>query len=129
MADKGGRPRIIKSPEEFDRLVEEYRECCRIDEEPMTFTGMALHLGFSHRQALYEYANYDGFSDSVRKARTLIECEYEKRLQGSTQVAGSIFALKNHGWSDKQEHEHSGPGGEKLGPAVVVLPAKGEDDG
>lgn len=102
-----GRPRIIDSPEEFDRLVDEYVAKCREEDEPVTFTGMALHLGFVARQSLYDYQGYDGFSDSVRRARSLVEAEYEKRLAGNN-VAGSIFALKNHGWSDRQELEHSG---------------------
>ena len=33
-----------------------------------------------------------------------MEERYEQQLSGNN-VAGSIFALKNHGWSDKQEVE------------------------
>lgn len=102
-----GRPRIVESPEEFDRLVDEYVSLCRDNEDPVTFSGMALHLGFSTRQSLYEYQAYDGFSDSVKRARLIVENEYERRLY-SGQPTGPIFALKNHGWSDKQELEHSG---------------------
>ena len=35
----------------------------------------------------------------------MVEHEYEKRLFGSN-VAGAIFALKNHGWSDRHDHTH-----------------------
>lgn len=97
-----GRPRIVASPEEFDQKVDEYRDLCRAKEEPVTFTGMALHLGFCDRRSLYDYENYDGFSRSVKRARALVEWEYEKRLAGNN-VAGAIFALKNHGWSDLQQ--------------------------
>lgn len=109
MADsRGGRPPIIASPEEFDRLVEEHRELCAEQKIPVTFTGMALHLGFSSRRSFYDYQKRDGFSHSVKRARLLVEAEYESRLHGSN-VAGAIFALKNMGWSDRQEF--SGPSG------------------
>jgi hypothetical protein len=32
----------------------------------------------------------------------------EKRCGENAQAAGAIFRLKNHGWSDKQEIEHTG---------------------
>lgn len=115
-----GRPRIIETPDEFDRLVDEYVAKCETDDEPVTFTGMALHLGFSARSSFYEYQNYDGFSDSVKRARAMVEMEYEKRLSGNSPT-GAIFALKNHGWSDKQQHELSGE--------LPVLVVKREGDG
>ena len=37
----------------------------------------------------------------------MVEAEYEARLSGNS-PAGAIFALKNCGWSDKHEYEHSG---------------------
>ncbi len=111
--DIGGRPAIISSPEEFDTLVEEYRTLCAEQKIPVTFTGMALHLGFASRQSFYDYQKRDGYSDSVKRARALVEEQYERRLSGSN-VAGAIFALKNHGWSDKQEVEYGGT------PTIVV---------
>lgn len=94
-----GRPRIIESPEEFDRLVDEYVDLRRSEGKPLLFTGMALHLGFVARQSLYDYQAVEGFSDSVKRARALVESQYEENLHGNA-VAGSIFALKNHGWAD-----------------------------
>ena len=47
-----GRPRVVETPEEFDALVEEYRALCAENEAPVTFTGMARHLGFASRQSL-----------------------------------------------------------------------------
>ena len=105
-AKKGGRPPIIASSEEFDTLVEEYRTLCTEQKIPVTFTGMALHLGFASRRSFYDYEKREGFSHSVKRARMLVEAEYERRLHGNN-VAGAIFALKNHGWSDRQEHAHS----------------------
>jgi hypothetical protein len=103
MAENGrGRPRIIKTPEEFDAKVEAFRQLCEERGDPVTFTGMAVYLGFADRRSFYDYAKEPGFSLSVKRAQSLVETEYEKRLAGNN-VAGSIFALKNHGWSDRQD--------------------------
>lgn len=98
-----GRPRKISSPEEFDRLVDLYIEMCQDPDKPraITLTGLILALGLSSRQSLDEYINYPEFSDSVKRAKLLIEHEYEQRLVVGTSAAGSIFALKNFGWMDK----------------------------
>lgn len=100
--NKGGRPRIIKSAKEFDKKVDDYIARCFADEEPVTITGMALALGFVDKQSLYDYAKYDGFSYSVKRARTLVEHAYEKRLSGPA-ATGAIFALKNFDWTDKTQ--------------------------
>ena len=99
----GGRPRKYDSPEEFDIKVDEYYRHCRATGEPITWTGLALYLGFSSRQSIDEYLNYDGFSDSVKRAKTLVEYGYEKLLHRGSNAAAPIFALKNFGWNDKQE--------------------------
>lgn len=113
-----GRPRIIETPEEFERLVEEYRLDRKNEERPLTFAGMARHLGFADRRSFYDYAKRDGFSLSVKKAQILIEEQYEENLSGNN-VAGSIFALKNHGWSDKQELAHTGGDGPPIAMAIT----------
>lgn len=105
-----GRPRTIESPEQFDALVDEYIELCKEEKRPVTWTGMALHLGFSSRQSIDEYQNYEGYSYSVKRAKSLVELAYEERLHGNSPT-GAIFALKNMQWSDKQELDHSSKDG------------------
>lgn len=107
MTNVGGRPRIIDSPEEFDRRVDSYYAECVADEKPFTLTGVIIALGLSSRQSLDEYLAYEGFSDCVKRAKLLVEHQYEKALH-SNSPTGSIFALKNFGWKDKIETEHSG---------------------
>ena len=102
----GGRPRLYNSPEEFDAKVLDYQAYCRETKEPVTWTGLALFLGFSSRQSIDEYGKYEGFSDSVKKAKLFVEWHYEMRACGGN-PAGPIFVLKNMGWSDKQQIEHS----------------------
>ena len=103
-----GRPKTIESPEEFDRRVDLYIDSCAKQGEPVLLTGMILALGLCSKEGFYKYADYPGFSDSVKRARILVEMEYEKRLNLATSATGPIFALKNFGWTDKQEIEHSG---------------------
>ena len=102
-----GRPRHYDDPADFDAKVDEFFAYCAADGQPVTWTGLALYLGFSSRQSIDEYMQYEGFSDPVRKAKARVENEYEKRLHGNSPT-GSIFALKNMGWSDRQELALSG---------------------
>lgn len=110
MSNPVGRPRKYHTPDDFDRKVEEYYAYCKEEGEPVTWTGLALFLGFSSRQSIDEYLQYDGFSDSVKRAKALVEWHYEMRLATSSAPTGAIFALKNFGWSDKQEIDHTTKG-------------------
>lgn len=67
-----------------------------------TITGLVLFCGFESRQSFYDYEKREEFSYTIKRARLLIEKEYEEQLQAGN-VAGAIFALKNFGWTDKQE--------------------------
>lgn len=102
---KVGRPRLFSSPEEFDNLVNAYVEFCRDTNrpQPITLTGLILHLGLNSKDTFYEYEKRPEFSDSVKRARLIVENEYENRLVMGTNAAAPIFALKNFGWKDKQD--------------------------
>ena len=116
-----GRPRKIESPERMEELIDEYHAQCVADERPLTLTGLIRHMGLSSRQSLDEYAEYEGFSDPVKKAKLLVEMTYEERLHGNSPT-GAIFALKNMGWSDRQELDHSNSDG-SMRPSVIELVA------
>ena len=122
MTNPVGRPRKISSPEEFDRLVDLYIATCQnIDKPvPITLTGMILALGLTSKDSLYEYGTYPEFSESVKRARLLIEQEYENRLIVGTNAAAPIFALKNFGWRDKAEVELSGNPENPLVTEIIV---------
>lgn len=105
-----GRPRLYDSPEDFEAKVYEYQAHCIEIKEPVTWTGLALFLGFSSRQSIDEYQKYDGFSDSVKKAKTFVEYHYELRLCGD-RPTGAIFALKNMGWDDKMQVDNTSSDG------------------
>lgn len=109
-----GQPRIIATPEEFEKKVNEYfekwvkkkkiknKDGSHSEVEFPTITGLCLYLGFSSKYSFYDYEELPEFSQCVKKARTRIEQHYEELLQWST-PAGPIFALKNFGRSDRRE--------------------------
>jgi hypothetical protein len=78
--DLGGRPRLYDSPEQFSEAVNHYYQDCQKFREPLTLTGMCLHMGFSGRDAMFRYATYEGFLHAVTRARTLVEYGYEKAV-------------------------------------------------
>lgn len=101
---KVGRPPAFKNAEELQDKIDEY--ISRNVSTP-TITGLAYHLGFSDRRSFYDYENKPEFTYTVKRARLYIEQCYEQALHDKN-VTGAIFALKNFGWKDKTETEHSG---------------------
>lgn len=100
------RPATWTDPKAFENKVDEYFKNMPEGERP-TWTGLALYLGFESRQSLQDYKEKEEFSYPIKKALMRIEANYEQNLF-SRNPAGSIFALKNFGWKDKQEVEQSG---------------------
>lgn len=94
-----GRPPIWDDPEAFAKAVDDYFDShCQTP----TWSGLALYLGFESRKSLHDYGLKEGFSYPIKKALLRIEGIYEENLHKGN-PAGSIFALKNFGWTDKQE--------------------------
>lgn len=119
----GGRPPYFESQKKLNEKIEAYfvfiqgerrltktgrqsRQWLRAPENA-TVTGLALYLGFESRQSFYDYEKHEQYSYTIKNARLRIEAAYEQQLL-SKNATGAIFALKNFGWKDKQEHEHSG---------------------
>lgn len=107
--------RRYKTPEEFWSACERYFEMCdaavdkktgKPEPEQYTMTGLALALGFSSLQELYNYSEYDETAEVAERARLKVINAYEKRLQ-KAQCVGSIFALKNFGWRDERHIEQN----------------------
>lgn len=124
LGNNGGRPALFETPEELNEAIRKYFEedhktrVVVVGKAPnnyevilpvITVTGLALYLGFESRQSLYDYEDKKEFSYIIKRARLFIEEEYEEQLQhGNT--TGAIFALKNMGWSDKTEVDHTTKG-------------------
>ena len=106
-----GHPPIIKDIEELVSKIDGYFDSLIIESDDEkgtttmqrpTITGMALFLGFCSRQSLYDYAKVKEYSYIIKRAQMVIEMSYEEMLL-SKNAGGSIFALKNMGWIDRQE--------------------------
>lgn len=115
------RPPIFDTPEEFTRVADEYFTKREAEDKPFTVNGLALALGIC-RQTLLNYGEKPEFLDAVKAVRARLEDHWETRLAGGN-AAGTIFWLKNQGWSDKTETELSGKGGKDLFPTRVELVA------
>lgn len=96
----GGRPPKWKTVEELQEKVDEYFKVTPPNE--VTITGLALHLDTT-RETLCDYGKKDMFSDAIKNAKYRVALEYEKDLRRKGR-SGDIFALKNFGWTDKQDH-------------------------
>lgn len=99
-----GRPLKFESLAELQERIDDYFAVTK--EEDLTVTGLALHLDTS-RETLMNYEEKPEYFDAIKKAKDRVHNAYEKDLRRKGR-SGDIFALKNFGWSDKQELEHSG---------------------
>jgi len=117
-----GRPPLYKSAQELQKKIEDYfkngvtlRKVFigppnkrRLELIPVpTISGLVLYCGFADRHSFYDLEKIPEFSHTIKRARTFIEKEYEEQLH-TNNATGAIFALKNFGWQDKTELEHTG---------------------
>lgn len=114
--------KVIKTPvlsEDGTASMEdvEHKEWLR-HPEPPTITGLALFLGFESRQSFYDYKKKEEFSYTIKKAALMIESKYEQSLWGG-KPTGAIFALKNLGWNDSVNLDHTTKG-DKINKGIDV---------
>ncbi len=125
-----GRPLKFKTCEQLDAKIDEYfttgrRVVTKYDKDgksydvaKVTLTDLCIFLGFCDKCSFYDYEKKPEFSHSIKRARIMVEREYEERLE--TQYStGAIFALKNFGWRDKQDIDLSSSDG-SMTPAKTV---------
>lgn len=108
--NKGGRPPKYKTPEEMQKIIDDYFNTdawIEINDKPKfapTVEGLAYALDLS-RMGLIEYGNKDEFSYTIKRAKQKVSIALEQNLWGNA-VTGTIFNLKNNfGWKDKTEVE------------------------
>jgi hypothetical protein len=106
-----GRPLKFKSVKELEQKIKAYFDSCHDEEgkiiKPLTITGLALALDTS-RETLMNYEGREEFFDAIKRAKLKVENYAEEQLFIKQSPTGPIFALKNFGWDDKQQTEHSG---------------------
>lgn len=98
------RPRFYteENYDEFEQEVLNYIEQCEINEEPITISGLAVHLKIG-RTTLWRYAEREQFKDLMDffKERVMM-CLENETLKGKLNPTMAIFSLKNNfGWTDK----------------------------
>jgi len=97
----GGRPKRWNSREALNKDIASYWEYCNENNKPPTIAGLAYYLNCD-RQTIYNYAKDDEFFDIIKRARNYIMMclEEEAIINGK---AGTIFVMKQYGYTDKQE--------------------------
>jgi hypothetical protein len=109
--EKGGQPRMFETPEEFDAAFEAYCQDCDDRQEKPTMSGLAWFMGFASRQSIWEYRKKPGFEHVANRAALFVEKGYEQQLAQGRGDGGIVFALKNFGWTDKQDVNHTSSDG------------------
>jgi hypothetical protein len=96
-----GRPVLWESSSEIENIIDEYFETTPPEE--ITLSGLCIALQ-TNKQTIANYQEKSEFKQLLEMAKLKIENAYEKSLRKYGR-SGDIFALKNFGWSDKQEVE------------------------
>jgi hypothetical protein len=96
------------TPEQLGKLIDEYIAERKKQEKPISRVGLAVHIGMC-KDSITDMDKIEAYSEHIKKIDTAseaysIDCLYSGRVP-----AGPIFFLKNvHGWTDKQEINHTG---------------------
>lgn len=105
----GGRPLKFKTPEEILEKAKAYFDLTLASNLPITITGLAMALETT-RETLMDYQERDEFTDTIKAIKLVCENYAEIQVFTGKNQAGAIFALKNYGWKDKQEYDHTSKG-------------------
>ncbi|HUT63225.1 MAG TPA: terminase small subunit [Anaerolineae bacterium] len=104
---KTGRPLKFQTVEELQEKIDNYFEERKAGKKPYTVTSLAIYLDV-YRETISNYGERDEFFDTVKRAKEKILAWKEDQLYRTTQVAGTIFDLKNNYpdiYKDKREYE------------------------
>jgi hypothetical protein len=124
MADVG-RPLKFETVEILQKAIDKYFNETPKDE--WTITGLALALD-TYRSVLCDYENLDRrkeYSNTIKRAKLKVENGYEIDLKKHGRT-GTIFALKNFDWKDKNEVDLSTLG-EKINGFNYIIPNDAND--
>lgn len=114
MNSLGGRPPKWETPEQLSDLINKYFD--ETEQDEYTVTGLCLYLD-TNKQTLLNYQAKEEYSHIIDMAKMKVEHAYELSLRKNGR-SGDIFALKNFGWTDKQEIEHTG---ESVGTSINII--------
>ena len=103
---KIGRPLKFQTVEELQEKIAEYLD--NTPKEEWTITGLAIALD-TYRSVLCDYEERDAFSNTIKRAKLMVEHSYELDLKKHGRT-GTIFALKNFDWKDTQNTDITSKG-------------------
>jgi hypothetical protein len=107
MTNPTNKVRKFETPAEIHLYAEEYFAKQNDTQKPFTLPGLARALGFARRDTLRDYRTderYKQFHDAMSAVCLRVEeWTAEKLYDKGSNVAGSIFALKNQGWADDKD--------------------------
>ncbi len=126
----GGRPHKFQTLKDLEQAIDAFFKDCDKKGRPYTVTGLALALDTT-RETLLDYEKNNPklaeFSDAIKRAKLRVQNYAEIQLFGRNPT-GPIFALKNFGWRDKQEIDHT-TGGKPLYLPSEILAKNGLEPG
>ncbi len=103
MVHAGGRPRKY-TKDQVDEIIAKFEEYIKYHDVPII-----AEFAYENdiiRESLYDYQE---FSTVLKKCTAKKEAALERgMLSGKFPPAAAIFSLKQLGWSDRHELEHSG---------------------
>jgi len=119
----GGRPMKYNTREDLEKAIDNYFDKCKLNKKTIitkdgildvispkvpTIAGLAYAIGVD-RQTVYNYEKNQEYFDIIKRARDYILAEIESAaINDDVNNGPVIFVMKNYGYSDKQEIEHSG---------------------
>lgn len=112
MGRPAGRPPKFSSPDELQKLFDEWQASFTPDNDEIPdVEGLCVFLDTS-RQTLFEYESRDGFTDAIKRIKDWILFKKKQlAMKGKIPPAIYIFDAKNNaGYVDKTEQDvnHSG---------------------
>jgi len=111
---KPGHPVTKWTPTAREELLDKLREY--IDDNDIPILSEFASRNHVRRQSLYELTE---LSDTIRECVEKKEAGLERLMLTGKAVQGCIFSLKQLGWRDKQEIEHSGEMTYRVLPAEI----------
>lgn len=100
-----GHPRLFETPEDMKKTLDKYYISCEKRGVIPTIGGAAFFCKMG-RKTFYNYEKKQEFSEVIQDARRFIEYKYEERCTDT--VHGTIFVMKQYGYSDSKTINHSG---------------------
>ncbi len=91
----------------FKKRIDSYFEKCEKDNKPPTITGLSIAIGFSTRTAIYDSKLTPSKRLYTDRAMMRVEEWHEEQLSLKSNPSGHIFFLKNMGWKDQREVNHT----------------------